>query len=100
MCNNCVPNRNPYRDAHPQSRLQSLTFHLSRATNRPEAPLQLSLISTITSDLDALARKGAKGFVFFTGNFQLQGPVSLNPTVGQSGLGSKLPSLSKKQRDW
>lgn len=78
----------------------SCCLFISAATNRPEAQLQLSLISTITSDPDALARKGAKGFVFFIGHFQLQGPVSLNPTVGQSGLASKLPSLPKKQRDW
>ena len=38
---------------------------ISAATNRPEAQLQLSLISTVTSDLEALARKGAEGFVLF-----------------------------------
>lgn len=28
MCNNCIPNKNPYQNAHPQSRLQLLPFHL------------------------------------------------------------------------
>jgi hypothetical protein len=73
---------------------------ISVVTNRPEAQQQLSLISAITADLEASSRKGAKGFVFFLGNLQLQGPVSLNPMVGQRQLGSKLLSLPKKQRDW
>lgn len=69
------------------------------ATSRPAAQQQLSLVSTITADLEASARKGAQGFVFFIGNLQLQGPVSLNPVVGQRGLGSKCLSLPRKQRD-
>lgn len=73
---------------------------ISAATNRPGAQQQLSLISAIAADLEALAKKEAKGFVSFVGNLQLQGPVSLNPMVWQRGLGSKLLSLQKKQRDW
>lgn len=73
---------------------------ISEASSGPVAQQQLSLISALTADLEALARKGAMGFVFFIGNLQLQGPVSLNPTMGQRGLGSKLLSLPKKQRDW
>lgn len=69
------------------------------ATSRPAAQQQLSLVSTIIADLEASARKGAQGFVFFIGNLQLQGPVSLNPMVGQRGLGSKCLSLPRKQRD-
>lgn len=72
---------------------------ISAATNRPGAQQPLSLISAITADLEAFTRKGAKGSVFFIGNLQLRGPVSLNPMVGQRGLGSELLSLLKKQRD-
>lgn len=68
---------------------------ISEASNGPAAQRQLSLISAITADLEASARKGAKGFVFFIGNLQLQRPVSLNPTMGHRGLGSKL--LSPKE---
>lgn len=83
----------------PQAGFHGCLF-ISEASVGPAAQQQLSLISAITADLEALARKGAKGFVFFIGNLQLQGPVSLNPTMGQRGLGSKLLSLPKKQRDW
>lgn len=77
MCNNCPPNRNPYRNAHPQSCL-----FISAATSRPAAQQQLPLISAITADLEASARKGARGLVFSVGNLQSQGPASLNPEGG------------------
>lgn len=83
----------------PKAGFRGCLFILA-ASNRPVAQQQLSLISPITTDLEALARKGAKSFVFFIGNLQLQGPVSLNPTTGQRGLRSKPLSLPKKQWDW
>lgn len=98
MCNNCILNKNPYRNAHPQSLLQLLPFHLGghqQASRSAAAFIKFA----ITADLEASARKGAQGFVFFIGNLQLQGPVSLNPMVGQRGLGSKCLSFPAKQRD-
>lgn len=69
---------------------------ISAATNRPEAPQQPSLISAITADLRASARKGAKGFVFFIGNLQLQGPGFLEPYRGAEEIGEQA-SFSPKE---
>lgn len=71
-------------------------------TSRLAAQQQLSLVSTITADLEASARKGAQGFVFFIGNLQLQGPVSLNPAVGQGDWGASVSPKETKgsARGW
>lgn len=72
---------------------------ISAASSRLDSQRPASINFAISADLEASARKGAKGFVFFIGNLQLRGPVSLNPVAGQRGLGSKRPPLPKKQRD-
>lgn len=66
-------------------------------TGQPATQQQLSLISAIAADLEALARKGAKGFVFFPGNSQLQGPASLNPLRRAKEAEGEQASLSPKE---
>lgn len=72
-----------------------LPFHLS-SHQQASAQRQLSLISAITEDLEAGARKGARGFVFFIGNLQLQGPVPLNP-LGGTEEAEEQASFSSKE---
>lgn len=66
----------------PQNQLRLLPL---RNHQQAAALQQLSLISSIIADLEALARKGAKCFVLFIGNLQLQGLVSLTAMGGAEG---------------
>lgn len=95
MGNNCTPNRNPYRNAQPQSCL-----FISAATNRPAAQQQLPLISAITADLEASARKGARGLVFSLGNLQSQGPAPLNPEGGAEETEEQGSFSPKETQGW
>lgn len=71
--------------------IPTAAFSCCLSSRRPPAgrsSAARSLISAITAHLEALARKAAKGFVFSTGDLQLQGPASLNPTAGQGDWGA------------
>lgn len=95
MCNNCVPNGNPYRDAHPQSRLQLLPFHLSSHQQaRSSAAAFINFHHHLWSW--RFSQEGSQGLCLFHRSFSITRASFLESYSGAERLGEQA-SFSPKE---